>query len=318
MAAVAVFVAFPGHGLAAQRPAETAVRVAALGEVGDGAAFYFHQGDVLVVPTAIGPPVAKEVTAVRAPGKLLVAVAVGVIDVFVEALGLAAFGGKDHQFRAVTQIGQPLAVRGYLHLKGSFPFRAHALFLELHGVGEQFVFLLGEAALVDAPAAAALGCVIELTAVLGEAHAPLLLRRVGDAAGGVEFHGGDKNIAPHYQSHFFSVRRNGQGRCALEGEGIDVFLIFVTREGDVHFAALESVQVAIIGIGHRAVLGHGQEADRVFVVEGELNLVFRVRDAAAEDVGRFAVLLAQEVEGVPIGPENGVAVLAFKRGKHVE
>ena len=289
-----------------------------MGEIGDGAALHFHQGDVFIVPSAVGAPVAQDVAAVRAPCELLVPVLIGIVDALVEALRGAALGGENHQFRAVAQVGQPFPVRRYLHLEGGFACRTHALFLNLGGIGEAFVLFVDEGAFIDAPAAVPLGGVVQFAAVLGEADAALLLRRVGDAPGGVEFDGRDKDIATHHQRQLFSVRRNRQGRCALEGEGVDVFLVFVAVEGDVHLAALEGVQVSVIGIGDRSVLGHGQEAHRVFVVEGELNLVFRVRDAAAEHVGRFAVFLAQEVERVSVGRENGVAVFAFVGGKLFE
>ena len=76
MAAVTVFVGFPGHGLAAKGPAETAVGVAAAGEVGDFSALYLNHGDVFVVPAAAFLPVCKDVLAVRAPCKVLVSVRV--------------------------------------------------------------------------------------------------------------------------------------------------------------------------------------------------------------------------------------------------
>ena len=53
MAAIALFVAFPGHGLAAHSPFEVAVRVAALGKVGKLAGGNVNQCNVDVVPAAI-------------------------------------------------------------------------------------------------------------------------------------------------------------------------------------------------------------------------------------------------------------------------
>ena len=73
-----------------------------------------------------------------------------------EAPGLSAAHRHHHQFRAVPQVGNMLAVRGNFYLEGSLSLRAYTLLLEGGAVGEALVLFVHKRALVDAPAAVSL------------------------------------------------------------------------------------------------------------------------------------------------------------------
>ena len=313
VAAEAVLVGRPGHGLAAERPAEAAVGVAAPGQVRDLTAVHFDQGDVDVVPSAVGHVGGQQVFAVGAPGEALVAVAVRVVDAFEQRLDLAALGRLDHDFRPVTQICHPFSVGRDDRLETGLARLGEELFLRLDGVREEFVVLFGQHRAPDAPASAALGGVVEGASVFGEAHAALLLRRVGDAAGGVVFGRRHENVAADHHRNLLAVGRDGHRRgAAREIHLYQVAFILVADHRDFEFAGLtaflEHVEVAVLGISQRAVVRHGNVADRIFFVAGQLRSLFRMADTALEEVDGLAALLAQVVERIAVRSPDRLAV----------
>ena len=76
MAAVTVSVGAPGHYLALETPAESAVAVAAAREVGNLAVVDVDESYVLIVPATVRTVVHKYVAAVGSPFELLVTITV--------------------------------------------------------------------------------------------------------------------------------------------------------------------------------------------------------------------------------------------------
>ena len=317
VAAVAVLVAFPGHGLSAKGPAETAVGIAAAGKVGDGSVFDADHGDILVVPAAVGHPIGQEITAVRTPGKLLVPIGIGIVHALVQGFGLSALRAQHHQFRAIPEIGDPFAVRRHLHLEGSLPFRAHTFFLHGNGIGEILVFLAGQRGPVNAPATVPFRSIIKRPAVFRETDPALLLRRIGDTAGGGIIDRGDENVSPDDDRHLLSVGRHRQSRGIFEVQTFDFFFFLITEKVDCQFLSAD-IQITVVGIGQCPVGRYGKKADRILLIKSDLGLPLRVGKAAPEHVGGFSVLFAQEIKSIPVGRENRIPVLADEGGEFLE
>ena len=323
VAAVSVLVRFPGHRLAFHRPAETAVGVAAAGEVHGFAAFHLDHGDIAVVPTSIGHPGAKDVAAVGAPGKGLVSVGIGIVHALVKRFFLAGLEVHYHQFGAVAQVGDVFSVGRYLHLEAGLALRRYALFLEAGGVSEQLVVLVLQGCAPDAPFAVTLGGVVQAAAVLGETHSALLAGRVGDAARGLEVDGGHEHLAPYHYRNLLSSGRNGH-RCGAgsEVQAEHLAVAVVPVQGDIDLpgllAVLHCVEVAVVGEGYGAVVRYREEAHGILVEMGELDALFGGRNRAPVHVEGLSVLLAQVVERIAVGSENRVAVLALVGGELLE
>ena len=130
VAAVAGLVALPGHSLAAERPAEIAVAVAAFGEVRDGAALYVDKGDVVVIHTAAALIGGEDAAAVGTPGEGHVAVGIGGIGTLEKGFRMLAVGGGHNYFGTVAEVGYALAVGRCLRLEAYLPFGADTAFLE--------------------------------------------------------------------------------------------------------------------------------------------------------------------------------------------
>ena len=206
MAAVAGLVALPGHGLAAHRPLEIAVGIAAQGEVGDLSGFHIYQADIIVIHALLALIAGEDVTAVRAPLETEVAVGIGIIDAFGdEDLLLAAVGAADHQPGAVAQICQPLAIGRHARLEADLSFGGDALFLGAGGEGEGLIILVGEFTFVDSPFAVTLGVVEDAAAILSEGHPALLLGGIGDAAGISQLQRGHEDISPGDHGNFLAI-----------------------------------------------------------------------------------------------------------------
>ena len=320
VAAVTVLVGLPGHGLAAEGPAEAAVRVAAPGQVGDLARAHLDQGNVGVVPTAVGLIGGQQILTVGAPGERLVAVLVGVVRAFEQRLDLAALGGLDHKFRAVAQIGHPLAVGRDDRLEAGLARLGEEFLLRLDGVGEELVVLFRQNGAPDAPAAIPFSGVVELAAVFREAHAPLLLRRVGDAARGVVFSGGHEHVATDDHGDLLAVGRDGHRRSAARVIHLDhVALVLVADNGDFDLAGLlallHRVKVAVLREGQRTVFRHRDVAHGIFLIAGQLHRLAGIGDAAAAQVDGLAPFLAQIIIGIAVGGKDRLTVLAVVTGQ---
>ena len=165
-----------------------------------------------------------------------------------------------------------LSVRGHLDLEGGLSLRAYALFLEGGAVGEIFVILIGESALVDAPAAVSFRSVVKLPAVLGETYAALLLGGIGDSARGGVVYAGYKDVSSYDKCNLFSVRGNRHGRSAFHLHLVHGFFGFVAKDGNGHLivlAALYGIEFSVVGVAHRTVICHGKETGGILVIGGE-------------------------------------------------
>ena len=110
VAAEAGTVALPCHGLAAESPAEGAVAVAALGEVGQGSALHVDKGDVFVVHASAALIDGEDAAAVGAPFEGHVAVGVGCVGSGEKGARVLSVGIGHHDFGTAAQVRQLFAV----------------------------------------------------------------------------------------------------------------------------------------------------------------------------------------------------------------
>ena len=242
VAAEAGAVALPCHGLAAESPAEGAVAVAALREVGQGAALHIDKGDVLVVHASAALIDGEDAAAVGAPFEGHVAVGVGGVGSGEKGARVLAVGIGHHDFGTAAQVRQLFAVGRRRRLEADFAFRTHALFGEAAAEGEVCVLLIIQFHLVDGPLALALGSVVETAAVLAETDSSLLLGSEGDATGIRQVGSGSVDVATHHEGYLLAVGRNCHAAGAA-GEAAPDMLLFalVLLEGDVYFARFAAV-----------------------------------------------------------------------------
>ena len=214
MAAVAGLVGGVGHGLPAHGPFEIAVRIAALGKVGHLAASHIDEADIFVVHALSALVGRKDITAVRAPFKLDVAVGIGVVHTFRQQyLLLAAVCRADYESGAVAKISQPFAVGRNARLEADLSFRSDTFFPGIGREGEGLVLLVLQFALVDSPFTVPLGCVVDAPAAVSEGDSTLSLGGVGNAAGIPKFQRSNEDITPGDHGDFLPV-----GRCCESGD----------------------------------------------------------------------------------------------------
>ena len=214
VAAVAGLVGGVGHGLPAHGPFEIAVRIAALGKVGHLAASHIDEADIFVVHALSALVGRKDITAVRAPFKLDVAVGIGVVHTFRQQyLLLAAVCRADYESGAVAKISQPFAVGRNARLEADLSFRSDTFFPGIGREGEGLVLLVLQFALVDGPFTIPLGRVVDASAAVSEGDSTLSLGGVGNAAGIPKFQRSDEDITPGDHGDFLPV-----GRCCESGD----------------------------------------------------------------------------------------------------
>ena len=145
MAAVSGAVAGKNHGLAVHYPFGVSVGVAALGEVeGFFLAIGGHKGDVGVVPSAHVEVFGQQPAAVGAPGKILVAVAIGIGILAVHGgIDFAAFEVDYTQGDTVFQIGHLFAVGAILRLETGSHAIGEAAFLGGGTIGHLGLLVAG-------------------------------------------------------------------------------------------------------------------------------------------------------------------------------
>ena len=319
MAAIAGTVGRPDHGLASQHPLGVAVGVSAFGQVGHlTAAVGFYQHDVGVVPSAHTDILGQEPATVGRPLVGLVAVGVRIVVLAVEHRPhLARLQVDDAQRGTVFEESHFLAVGREGGLEGRASRNHQRLFLHTDGVGEELLFLVGEARQIDTPHTVAFGRINQRTAVGAETQVALLLGRVGDAAGGFILHRGDVDVAMHNESHLLAAGRHGNVcRTAAQQLIHHVALQAVGHDGYGHLLRFstfaQGVELAVVGVAQQAVVGHAERAHRMGSVARQLAF-FRTVGRRFPHV-ETAALLAQVVEGTAVGRPHGFAVFAGKAG----
>ena len=260
MAAVSGTVALEEHRLATEHPLAVAVAVSAVGEVVNFLAVCLHQCDVGVVPAACADIAAEEPLAVGTPLKPDVAIRVRVVVLAIEH--------GAHVLRLQIQYSQCgtiliechlLAVRTVGRILRCEVAVGECFLLYISAIGEVLVAGVLDFRLVDLPYAVALGGIDESPAVGREAHVALLLRRVGDALGGLVIDRCHIHVAVHHESHFLSTRREGDlGGSIGANLAHETRLGIVGGDGDVHLlrfgALLDGVDFAIIAVAEQAAL----------------------------------------------------------------
>ena len=117
------------------------------------------------------------------------------------------------------------------------------------------------------------------------------------------------------EGDLLAVRGDVHRRSGGDGDVVFLLLVVVAVDGDRNFPGLSSFrqdkQVAVVGEGEGAVLRGGEVTDRILVVMGELDGLSGFGEGTLIDIRGFSVALAEVVEGVAVGGENRVAVLAF-------
>ncbi len=261
MAAITGTVALEEHRLAAEHPLAVAIAIAAVGEIVNLLAVSLDESDVGVVPSAVADIAGEEPLAVWTPLKPDVAIGVRVVVLAVEhgahLLRLQvddAQGGTvfvECHLLAIGTVGRIL--RGEIGLGELF-------LLDVGGISKVLLLLVLDFRLENLPYAIALGGIDETSAVWGETQVALLLRRVGDALGGLVFGRSDIYVAVHDEGYLLAVRREGNlcgsPRADLTDEAR---LIVVGGDGDVDLlrlcALLDGVDFAIVAIAEQTILG---------------------------------------------------------------
>ena len=317
----AVPVAEPDHALAAEDPFGRAVLEPALRQVDDLArAVGLDQADLAGGEAGHGV-VEQDPLAVRAPAVILAAVRRQ--GQFLDGQERSRLlGGEVHDLEggAVLDEGQLLAVGGIGRLGVLERIDDEGRLLEHRRGVEVGLLDPGAARLVDAPAAAALGGVDDGVAVGGERDAGLLPERGGDALGHAAVDVRGEDAAADGDRDLLAVGRDRE-LAGAAGDGHDHLVVGagVGREEDRYGRGLgralaQGVDRAVVAEAERAVVGHGQEADGVLGELGDLGRGAAGRGHAVDVEG--AALLAQVVEALLVGREDGAAVLAGERRDH--
>ena len=167
--------------------------------------------------------------------------------------------------------------------------------------------------LPDIGCAVALALVVEGLAVLTPGGVALGLGSGGDTLGGVVLYGGDEEVAAVGEGNELAVRRQRGAACSgADGEFLHRLGHNVLGDRDCHLgglaAGLLGVDLAVVGVAQRAVVGAAEEADGMCLEARHGGGLRHIGEGCAVHVHRAAVTLADEVHVVAL--DDGVAVFA--------
>ena len=88
---------------------------------------------------------------------------------------------------------------------------------------------------------------------------------------------------------------------------------------DFHFRGFAplylSVNLAVVGVAQRAVVGNGEETHGIFLERSQRLDILRLIDGEGVNVERPTIALAQDVNGAAVGTKHRAAILASMIGK---
>ena len=193
------------------------------------------------------------------------------------------------------------------------------LLLDEGGVGEIGVLLALDGGEDEFPVAVTLGGIGQRAVVTAPRYPVLGGGGVGDALCGIVFYRGHKDLTANDKGHHLAVRRNGGISSATGVRHALNLVAVVVPEVDVHLAGLSAlahgIEFAILGEAQSTLVVNREETHGINREIGHSRELAGIVDGHRIHVHRAAVALAQEINGLPVGAEDGVAVLATDVGQ---
>ena len=245
----------------------------------------------------------------------LITIAVAILKLTIHHRAYLLAGQIQHTQRGtILKEGHLLTIRTIFRQKRRHLSVGQLLLLNICSIGEELVFLLHDAALIDLPEAITLCGIHQTAPIRTEVYAALLLWGVCDLLGGVVFHAGHIYITMKHEGHFLAFWAHGY-LCGTTTLHLlhHLTVVAVFHYADAHLLWLSTlahgVDFAIVAKAEHAVLAHAEEAHR---------MVFQLRQllqACAVDVLLIDIHctsgLTEVVEALTIGCPHRVAILAL-------
>ena len=192
-------------------------------------------------------------------------------------------------------------------------------FLDQGSVSKVGVVLALDSGQNEFPVAVALGGISQRAVISAPRHPILGLGSAGDTLGGIVFNRGYKHLTTNHKGHHLAVGRDSSvGSATGKRQALNLIAV-VVPQADAHLAGLSTlahgVEFTVLGEAQGAIVGNREEAHGIDREVGLCLEPARTVQRHRVHVHRAAVALTQEVDGLAIGAEHGIAVLTADVGQ---